>query len=141
MEKIQRYFTRCLAFRFHIHNLSYIQRLQRFKLDPLELRRLRIDLSMCYKIVHGDIGNGMLSVFQIVSDSRTRGHALKLRLNHSRLDCFKYDYFSRIKSVWNDLPGFVRDRPLVFAMNVSVFKQLLQSVDLSRYMKFDRNLD
>ena len=48
IEKVQRSFTKRLP---GLNNLTYRERLVVSKLDSLELRRLRVDLIMCYKIV------------------------------------------------------------------------------------------
>ena len=50
IEKVQKYYTKRIS---SISNLSYKQRLQRLKLDSLELRRLYFDMRMVYKIIHG----------------------------------------------------------------------------------------
>ena len=60
IESVQRYFTRRLFSRCYNNNryitkkshlyISYESRLELFKLDPLELRRLRYDLALIYQI-------------------------------------------------------------------------------------------
>ena len=50
IEKVQRGFTKRLP---GLKNLSYKERLAATNLDTLELRRLRTDLIVCYKIVFG----------------------------------------------------------------------------------------
>jgi len=51
IEKVQRWFTKRLPGR--LKNLTYKERLAATNLDTLELRRLRTDLIVCYKIVFG----------------------------------------------------------------------------------------
>ena len=48
IENVQRYFTRI----YSVSGLSYSTRLAILDLDPLELRRLRMDLSLYYKIIN-----------------------------------------------------------------------------------------
>ena len=50
IERIQRHFTRRIP---SLHELSYSERLAVINLDTLELRRLRADLLMYYKILNG----------------------------------------------------------------------------------------
>jgi len=47
IESVQRIFTKRLA---GLHNLSYSERLKELNLCSLELRRLRSDLLLCYKL-------------------------------------------------------------------------------------------
>jgi len=49
-EKVQRRFTKRLK---GLSALSYDDRLQLLNLERLEIRRLRFDLSCCYKIIFG----------------------------------------------------------------------------------------
>ena len=65
IESIQRYFTKRLFDRVGIPEKSYPDRLQHLKLEPLELRRLKNDLCMCYKIVHKDIKVDTGNIFTI----------------------------------------------------------------------------
>ena len=47
IENVQRYFTRRI---YSLRDLSYFTRLAVLDLEPLDLRRLRMDLSLYYKI-------------------------------------------------------------------------------------------
>ena len=61
-----------------LNNLSYDERCFRLKIDRLELRRLRIDLITCFKILHGFISLSSGDFFRIVSNRSTRGNSYKL---------------------------------------------------------------
>ena len=76
IERIQRYFTR----RVLCHTkLSYIERLSLLKLDLLEIRRIKSDLKMCFKIINGLCDIDPLHYFKFApSSSVTRGHNIKL---------------------------------------------------------------
>ena len=50
LERVQRKFTKKLP---GMQNLPYTERLKLLNLDSLELRRLRVDLIWCYKIIFG----------------------------------------------------------------------------------------
>src|SRR3989442_10395593 len=51
-ESVQRLFTRRIP---GFENFSYNDRLQKLHLPSLELRRLRSDLLLCYKLLHGKV--------------------------------------------------------------------------------------
>ena len=62
LEIIQRYFTRRLYFRcngyvkrYSPNYISYTQRLTLYNLEPLELRRLKLDLVMIFKLANNHI--------------------------------------------------------------------------------------
>ena len=84
-------------------------------LDRLELRRLRADLILCYKIIRGLV---LLSpdsfFFKFVCSSRTRGHSFKLFYQIQRL--IVDSIFSRVLRIWNSLPEDV-----VSAAHLSLF--------------------
>jgi len=50
LEKVRRRFTKLIP---GLKDLTYCQRLARLKLDSLELRRIRLDLTFTYKLVFG----------------------------------------------------------------------------------------
>jgi len=50
IEQVQRRFTKRLR---GFHGYSYTESLQLLNLDSLEVRRLKFDLIMCYKIIFG----------------------------------------------------------------------------------------
>jgi len=51
VEAVQRRFTESID---GLYSLSYISRLNEVSLEALELRRLKQDLVMCFKIINGD---------------------------------------------------------------------------------------
>ena len=58
LEKVQKYFTHRLYGRCKILYLSYDERITFLDIDSLEIRRMRFDLIMLYKVINGliDIG-------------------------------------------------------------------------------------
>jgi len=97
----------------------------------LQVRRLKCDLSLCYKIIHNEITilNDDLLVF---SDfTRTRGHCYKLLKGCSRVNAHKYFFLNRITEIWNDLPSTVLE-----ASSFNVFKWMLDCVDLTKCCLF-----
>jgi len=57
-------------------NLSYSDRLAAFNLPSLELRRLRIHLIWCYKILFGVVDMPVDDFFELSLVKHTRGHSV-----------------------------------------------------------------
>jgi len=91
IESVQRRFTKRLRL---LNNMSYSQRLISLDLESLEVRRLRRDLLLTYKIDIGLINIDSSKFFTLRRDSITRGHSFELFLSHSRVDVRKYFFVS-----------------------------------------------
>jgi len=74
-EKVQRQFTKRL---YGFKHSSYKERLTKLGIPSLELRRLYLDLTHCYKIVFGLVTLNMSDFFEFSQFTGTRGHAYKL---------------------------------------------------------------
>jgi len=122
VEKVQRNFTKRIT---AISSLTYHQRLEHLSLDSLELRRLRFDLHMVYRILHNLIDLSVDSYFtQSILSLRCGGCKLfKPRCNTA----IRQNYFSiRIINCWNILPEHIISAP-----SLTSFKRLLLLHDLS----------
>ena len=104
-------FTRRLYFRSQLDcNHGYIERLDYFKLDSLELRRIHRDLIMVYKILHGIVytsnNNVLLPLIGAPGTGvSTRGHEYKIKpMSLIRLDINKNHFCNRVVNIWNGLP-------------------------------------
>ncbi len=127
IESVQRHFTK----RLHgLKNMSYIERMQMFNLESLELRRLRTDLILLYKILHGYINTSLYGEFVYNRVRETRGHTFKLVKNHVRLDVRKFSFTCRVIDVWNSLNSEV-----VSSSNVKQFIHKLSLYDLSKFIR------
>ena len=73
LESVQRLYTRRLP---GFESLSYNDRLQKLHLPPLELRRLRSDLLLCYNILHGKTAGSpeTYGLQYSINITTTRGH-------------------------------------------------------------------
>ena len=107
---------------------SHQRQLEAGGLCSLELRRLRADLCLCYKIVHSKIH--LDSFFSLVSAGSTRGHSLKIKAHAPRLDTKRYFFAYRISIVWNSL-----EEETVCSGTLSQFKVNLLSEDLSSMLQ------
>ena len=129
LESVQRLFTRRLP---GYDKMSYKERLCNLGLPTLELRRLRSDLVLCYKILYGITAGDPKDYGLILAERglETRGHDLKLSLTHCRVNA-RLNYFgSRISKVWNSLP-----QELVHASNAVQFKRGVLMCDLHMFLK------
>ena len=96
LESVQRRFTKRLP---RFQTLPYDERCALLGLDCLELRRLRADLILCYKIILGLVWLSPDSFFTFVCNSRTRSHSFKLFLTDSGVNCRQH--FFRCSSAEN----------------------------------------
>ena len=80
---VQRYFTKHLP---GLCNFDYVERLKIYKLESLELRKIKCDVIMLFKILHGmihvDLCNNVIAVFNAV----TRSNNYKIVKHRVRLD-------------------------------------------------------
>ena len=100
LEKVQRRATKIIS---EIRNLPYTERLRRCKLMTLEARRRRYDLIEMFKIMKGIYKIDKEKLFEINTDT-TRGHDLKIRKKHSKLNIRKHFFTNRVVNDWNRLP-------------------------------------
>ena len=139
IERVQRYFSRRLFKRLGLADTNYINRLLYLSLDALELRRIRSDLIMCFKIVHNFV-DLLVSDFFEFSLVQTRGNSLKMYKKFCKCNIVKHSFANRVVAYWNFLPDYVENLSLIKANNVLSFKNLLLNIDLSRFLKFDRTM-
>ena len=132
IEKVQRSFTKKLE---GLKTLTYSERLVACELPSLELRRLRADLLLCFKIVHNLIAIDFNDFFELEqSQYNTRGHKFKLRIPKIHNTLRKNFFSVRILPVWNYLSS-----EIVSSSCCASFKMQLLSVDLSKFLlrKYD----
>ena len=112
-------FTRMLP---GLDGLSYKERLDRLGLLSLERRRLRGDLIEVYKIMRGIDQLDSQHLFQMIGESKTRGHRFKVRgERYKRVQRGNF-FTQRLVNVWNELPEIVVDAGTILS-----FKKHLNS--------------
>ena len=79
IESVERMFIKKLT---GLKDTPYPDRLRCLNADPLEIRRIKFDLSMYYKILHGLVNLKSDSLFH-VRDIRTRNNGLNLHKKSS----------------------------------------------------------
>ena len=119
LEKVQRRATKLIP---GLSNLPYEERLKILHLHSLYARRLRGDLILTYRILNGLISISSDDLFTLNTNSRTRGHNLKLYKKRSRLNISKYFFSNRVVSCWNSLPDYV-----ISADTINSFKNRLDN--------------
>lgn len=102
---------------------SYEERLVQSGLTSFCERRLRGDLIVCYRALHGLFGTDVSHMFELSQNQHLRGHSLKLKKENFttvQRQCFLPN---RIFDVWNRLPERV-----VSAVSVNSFKNGLDEL-------------
>jgi hypothetical protein len=121
IESVQRFFTRKLP---GMSNMSYADRLSVLDLESLEARRIKADLILYYKVLHGlidiDIENSIRPYHS------HRGHNFHLYHFYNRTDARKNFWAHRIVHSWNNL-----DSKIVNSSSVHMFKNALNNVTFS----------
>ena len=102
LESVQRRATKMVTW---LRDLPYEERLRRLNLTTLEKRRVRGDNIETFKILRGLEELTEEDFFDRPEASQaTRGHSLKLRKKHTRLDIRKYFYTCRAVDSFNSIP-------------------------------------
>ena len=127
VERVQRRFTKRLP---GLKNYSYGERLTLLGLQTLELRRLHIDLIMCYKIVFGLMDIRFNDFFCLSPSTRTRGHPYKLYKNGHSKKAKNIFFTERIVNNWNFLPADKVD-----FSSVTCFKRTIDMLDFAVFLK------
>lgn len=122
LERVQRSFTR------HIlgpaSGLNYSSRCQVLSLDPVWLRRLKINLSLLYDIIHGRIHSpGFAPKLRQPTKYDIRNTQLTIRVQKSRTSLRSNFFLNRYANIWNKLPLSLRTctSPYVFRRKVNEF--------------------
>ena len=117
LENVQRRATKLVR---GISHLEYPDRLRYLSLQTLETRRFRADLILTYQLLHGLMDFDHERLFILATDSRLRGHHLKLVKPRARLNARLYSFALRVVRPWNNLP-----RDVVSAPSLATFKRRL----------------
>ena len=125
IERVQRYFSRRVLFRT---KLPYLTRLKILKLETLEMRRIKFDLKLCYKIINGLCDLNFNEFFTFASSSVTRDHNYKLIKPLSKNNWLLDFYSSRVVPYWNSLPSDV-----VSFSSFAIFVKKLNLVDFDKF--------
>jgi hypothetical protein len=131
IERVQRQFTKRIP---SLRNLAYSERLAMLDLEPLELRRLKADLVLYYKIFHElvHLPRDYLPYEPQAPLIDTRSGVARLKIPDFSTDHIDNNFFSRCVACWNVLP-----EPVIASQSVSAFKRNLNYVNLRSFMYGD----
>ena len=111
--------------------LPYTERLLLLNLESLEIRRIKSDLKMCYKIVNGLCDLEVTKFFSFAPiSSVTRGHNKKLTKPVCHTNGQLNFFSNRVVNYWNSLPP-----DIVNAKTLGSFSDKLRSLDLTRFCR------
>ena len=131
IEKVQRKFTRRLCQKINIKFSSYTNRLDILKLETLESRRLKIDLTILYKILNNLIDVDFYDFFSMNTSLvpyNLRGHSLKIHVPKYSGCSVRQNFFShRVIPYWNKLPETIVNSP-----NLELFKSQIKQFDITK---------
>ena len=115
LESVQRHFTKRIP---GFSDIPYPSRLTVLKLESLESRRIKADLTLYYKLINGRV---CINVENSIRPFHShRGHSKHLYRFYSRTETRKHFWTNRIVSYWNKLT-----EDIVSAKNVKCFKKKL----------------
>lgn len=127
LESVQKLFTwRLPGLQFY----SYADRLRIVKMPTLELRRLRSDLVLCYKILNGFVVGPPKNYGLILNNRQSRGHSQKLFKEHASVSARRNFFSIRVIDPWNALPAEV-----IQSGSVCLFKSNLVKYNLTQFLK------
>jgi hypothetical protein len=125
---VQRNFSKRIP---SLSSLKYLERLALLNLEPLELRRLRFDLTYYYKVLHNLTPLNPDIVFHIYTPPEAaRSNSPYLQKPNNATTTRLPSFFCRCIDAWNYLPSNLRH-----AQSTSAFKRAIKCVDLSRFLK------
>jgi hypothetical protein len=120
VEGPQRRFTKRLS--GYETGFTYLQRLHALGEETLLVRRIKADLVLVYKIIHGLV-DGLGDLIQFARVIRTRGHLYKIVPQRFRVNSRKNFFSVRVANLWNELPAEV-----VESRTLSMFKTKLKQI-------------
>ena len=126
VESVQKRFTKRL---YGMNELQYPERLQILGAESLELRRLKADLCMYYKIIVGMV-DLPVDEFFFFKQGVTRNNGACIYKNSFKLNAERYYFKNRCVSPWNSLATNA-----VNASSINVLKKCLDDIDLCKFLK------
>ena len=110
LENVQRRATKQIN---GMSDMSYPDRLRKFKLQTLAYRRIQGDMIEIYKRLHGKYDSNTSNIINLYKDhntlnERTRGHNMwKICHERSRLNLRKESFPNRAVNMWNFAPNML----------------------------------
>jgi hypothetical protein len=130
LENVQRRYTKRISSLAH---LPYLERLAALNLEPLEIRRLRLDLIQYYKILHNLSCIPIDQYFGLHQASRCLRNSTTVPIINKPLaptNLLASSFFYRCIDCWNSLPPSITS-----SSSINAFRNAISKVDLSRFLK------
>ena len=132
IESIQTKFTKTLCQKLNIKYQNYAHRLEMLNLETLEVRRLKTDLILLFKI-HNNLLDIKFDEFftknLITTNYNLRRHTNYLKTPNITKTNTRQNFFSnRIVRVWNKLP-----QEIISTQSLPNFKYKLDKLNLAEY--------
>jgi hypothetical protein len=133
LESVQRKFTKRIP---SISHLNYFERLKVFDLEPLELRRLKIDLVNYYKFLVLPFNPALKRRFTIYDPPpSSRAGISYLQKPIKRSAILDSSFFYRSVNIWNSLPSELRTCSSLFAFKSGIDKVVFNNFLLGSCFK------
>lgn len=110
VEMVQRRAARFITGRYR-NTSSVTSMLDHLNLETLESRRLKLQLTMFYKVINGIVAIDKDAYLTPASGRTRSSHSLKYRQYSTSIDSFKYSFFPRTIPTWNTLPATAAEAP------------------------------
>src|SRR5688572_331936 len=125
-ESVQRRFTKRLN---GMVGLQYPDRLKTLGTESLELRRLKSDLCMHFKIVT-ELVDLPIDEFFTFKKGITRNNGASICINTFHVNAERYYFKNRHINAWNSLPSSI-----VNSVSLNAFKNNLEVIDFGKYLR------
>jgi len=135
LENVQRYYSRRVFARCGLPDSGYVNRMSFLDLEPLETRRIKMDLNFCFNIVKNHTDLNFADFFSWARFIGARDHELKLEKLRASSNILLNSFPYRVVQYWNDLPAAV-----VQCQSINSFKDKVSNLRFDKYTKFDRHL-
>jgi hypothetical protein len=126
IERVQKYFTRKLLWKRK--KSSYAERLIFLKLDSLEERRIKVDLTETFKFFKEYQSRSFNTYFSLNPNPHKNSN--DLYINFSRTDIRKFWFSNRVCPWWNYLPNDVKQ-----SRNLDQFKNFIDKIDFKHFCR------
>ena len=107
IESVQHNFTYRLFACCQLPYMQYTDRLNYLNIESLQYRRCISDQLMLYNIVCKFYSTSLFNDIDFSTETRTRGHSLKIFVKRCKLDVYKFSFLNRTINLRNSLPESV----------------------------------
>ena len=132
IENVLRSFTRRLCYKFGLGSeVPYARRLEMFKVQTLEMRRIFLDLLFLFKMLNGNVDLSAKSFFSTIDHRHvTRGSSNNIVTKFvGRLEIDNNFFTHRVQRYWNALPIGIKQ-----CTSVATFRTQLAKFDFDNHV-------